>query len=117
MLPDYSPVLIALSRFIMFGFVSLPFIFVFRKELRKFTRADVAAAFKLPLIGNVIFYCLPTMCIRLAGAPLAGMLMALIPVLVAIASNFRYSQEGRALSWGVILPPLAVIFAGLVIAN
>ena len=117
MLPDYSPVLIALSRFIMFGFVSLPFIFVFRKELKKFTRADVMAAFKLPLIGNVIFYCLLAMCIRLAGAPLAGMLMALIPVLVAIASNFRYSQEGRALSWGVILPPLAVIFAGLVIAN
>lgn len=57
------------------------------------------------------------MCIWLAGAPLAGMLMALIPVPVAIASNFRYSQEGRALSWGVILAPLAVIFAGLVIAN
>lgn len=117
MLPEYSPVLIALSRFIMFGFVSLPFIWLYREDLKKFSRADTWEAFRLPFFGNVIFYCLLTMCIRLAGAPLAGMFMAIIPVLVAIASNWRYQQEGRALSWSVITPPLFVIFGGLVIAN
>ena len=115
--PEYNPVLVALSRFIAFGVISLPFLVVFRKELRAFSRADMWEAFKLPLFGNVLFYCLLTICIRMAGAPLAGMFMAVIPVLVAIASNVRYAGSESAVPWRMILPPLAVIFLGLVIAN
>ena len=117
MVPEYNPVLVALGRFIAFGIVSLPFMYFLRKDLKRFSKADIIEAFKYPLLGNVLFYGTLTICIRLAGAPLAGMFMALIPVLVAIASNFRYQKEGRALSWSVITPPLIVIFVGLVIAN
>ncbi len=53
----------------------------------------------------------------MSGAPLAGMFMAVIPVLVAIVANVRYQREGRGLSWGSITPPLVLIFFGLVIAN
>lgn len=115
--PEYNPVLVALSRFIAFGVISLPFLYVFRKELKAFSRADIWQAFKLPLFGNVLFYCLLTICIRLAGAPLAGMFMAVIPVLVAIASNIRYAGSDSAVPWSKILPPLAVIFLGLIVAN
>ena len=115
--PEYNPVLVALSRFIAFGVISLPFLAVFRRELKAFSRADVWEAFRLPLFGNVLFYCLLTICIRLAGAPLAGMFMAVIPVLVAIVSNVRCAGSKEAVPWRLILPPLAVIFLGLVIAN
>lgn len=115
--PDYNPVLVALSRFIAFGLISLPFLYVYRRELKRFTRTDVWQSFKLPLFGNVLFYCLLTVCIRLAGAPLAGMFMAVIPVLVAIGSNFRNAGSDAALPWAKILPPLCIIFVGLVIAN
>ena len=94
-----------------------PFLWVFRRELKAFTRADIWESFKLPLLGNVLFYCLLTICIRLAGAPLAGMFMAVIPVLVAIASNIRYAGSKSAVAWSKILPPLAVIFFGLIVAN
>ena len=117
LVPQYNPVLVALGRFISFGIVSLPCLWFLRHELKKFTRADIWEAFKLPFFGNVIFYSMLTICIRMAGAPLAGMFMAVIPVLVAIVSNVRYAKEGRAIPWSRILPPLAVIFAGLVIAN
>ncbi len=117
MVPDYNPVLVALSRYIAFGIVSLPFMYFLRKDLKRFTKADIIESFKLPLFGNVLFYITMAICIRMAGAPLAGMFMAIIPVMVAIASNFRYQKEGRALSWGVITPPLVVIFFGMVIAN
>lgn len=117
LVPSYNPVLVALGRFVAFGLVSLPFLWPLRRELAKFSRANVFEAFKLAFFGNVVFYCLLTICIRLAGAPLAGMLMAVIPVLVAVASNIRYQKEGRAVPWSRVLPPLAVIFAGLVIAN
>ncbi len=117
LLPQYNPVLIALSRFIAFGIVSLPCLYFFREELRAFKHCDIREAFRLPFFGNVIFYSLLTISIRLAGAPLAGMLMAVIPVLVAIASNIRYRKQGKALSWSRILPPLVIIFSGLVIAN
>ena len=115
--PEYNPVLVALSRFIAFGVISLPFLAVFRRELRDFSRADVWEAFRLPLFGNVLFYCLLTICIRMAGAPLAGMFMAVIPVLVAIASNVRCAGSDEAVPWRRILPPLAVILLGLVVAN
>lgn len=117
LLPEYNPVLIALGRFIAFGIVSLPCLYFLRTELKRFSRADIWESFRLPLFGNVLFYSLMTICIRLAGAPLAGMFMAVIPVLVAIGSNLIYKKEGRALSWSSITPPLVVIFAGLVIAN
>ena len=39
--PDYNPVLVALSRFIAFGLISLPFLYVYRRELKRFTRTDV----------------------------------------------------------------------------
>ena len=55
LLPEYNPVLIALGRFIAFGVVSLPCLLFFRQELRKFTRADVIEAFRLPFFGNVVF--------------------------------------------------------------
>lgn len=117
LVPQYNPVLVALGRFISFGIVSLPCLWFLRHELKKFSRADIWEAFRLPFFGNVVFYSMLTICIRLAGAPLAGMFMAVIPVLVAIVSNMRYAKEGRAISWGRILPPLAVIFIGLVVAN
>ena len=53
--PDYNPVLVALSRFIAFGLISLPFLYVYRRELKRFTRTDVWQSFKLPLFGNVLF--------------------------------------------------------------
>lgn len=117
LLPDYNPILFALGRFIAFGAISLPCLYFLRRDVARFSRADWWEAFKLPLFGNVLFYALLTLCIRLSGAPLAGMFMAVIPVLVAICANLRYAREGKALAWGAILPPLVVIFAGLVIAN
>ena len=45
------------------------------------------------------------------------MFMAVIPVLVAIASNIRYAGSDSAVPWSKILPPLAVIFLGLIVAN
>lgn len=115
--PEYHPVMVALGRFFVFGLISLPFLWMWRKQLKDFSRANIWRAFTLSFFGNVIFYSALTVSIRLAGAPLAGMLMATIPVLVALVSNWQYRKEGRALAWGVIMPPLVAIFAGLMIAN
>ncbi|MDO5532277.1 DMT family transporter [Sutterella sp.] len=115
--PEYSSVLVALSRFIAFGLISLPCLWIFRRELKAFSKPDVLEAFRLPLFGNVLFYALLTLCIRLAGAPLAGMFMAVIPVLVAISSNMRNAGSDAAVPWSKILPPLAIILLGLVMAN
>lgn len=117
MVPEYSAVLVALSRFMAFGVISLPFLWVFRREIKSFSWADIRQTFRLSLFGNVLFYCLLTVCIRLAGAPLAGMFMAVIPVLVAVVSNVRNRGTKYQIPWSRIIPPLVVIFAGLLIAN
>ena len=117
MVPEYNPILLALGRFVVYGLVSLPFLWIFRRELAKFTRRDFFDAFWMPMVGNIIFYALLTSSIRLSGAPLAGMLMATIPVLVAVVSNIRYAAHGRAAPWRRVVPPVMLIFGGLVFAN
>ena len=116
-LENYHPVLIALGRFIVFGSISIPFLLFLRHEITKFNRRDVTNAFLLPFFGNVIFYILITLCVRLSGAALAGMLMAVIPVTVAIAGNLRNHGHNTRVPWKYVTPPLFLIVIGLIIAN
>lgn len=115
--PSYNPVLFAMGRFIAFGLLSLPLLWFLRQELKAFSKADVLQAFLLPLFGNLGFYILLTISIRLSGAPLAGMLTSTIPVLVAIVANMRARKTGQTVPWKVIMPPLVIIIAGLILAN
>ncbi len=115
--PDYHPVLVALGRFLVFGAIAVPFILAHRDELKAFPIQQRKEAFYYAFFGNVLFYSCLTVCIRLAGAPLAGMFTAMIPVFVAMVANVKYTREGRGLAWSKIVPPLVLMFAGLIIAN
>ena len=83
MLPGYDPVVIATGRFIAFGLVTLPLWWAWRREFAHYSRQDWFTAAELGVLGNCVYYWCLTQCIQKAGAPFAGMCMALIPVLVA----------------------------------
>ncbi len=117
MLPAYDPVVIATGRFIAFGLVTLPLWRAWRSEFAQYTKRDWLTAGELGVIGNCVYYWCLTQCIQKAGAPLAGMCMALIPVLVAVIANLRDRKRGRSVAWRRLALPLAVLFAGLVLAN
>lgn len=116
-LPDYDPVIIATARYISFGLVAVPLMWMQRHEFAHYTLKDWGTACALGVLGNCVYYWLLLNCINMAGAPFAGMCMALIPVLVAVIANLRDKKRGRFVRWRSLIPALVLIFAGLVLAN
>ena len=116
-LPDYDPVYISAGRFVSFGAVALPLIYLEREELSHYTASDWWLVTKLGVIGNIVYYWSLATCIQYAGAPLAGMCMSVVPVSVAIIANIRDKKKNRSLAWGKLAPGLLLIVAGFVLAN
>lgn len=117
MLPQYDPMLIACGRFFVYGLVCLCLLPVQWKTLRTLTRNDWLTALRLVIFGHLVYYWCLASCVSFSGAPLAGMMMAWIPVLVAIIANARAKRDGEGLAWRKLLPPLGLLLAGMVIAN
>ncbi len=116
-LPDYDPVYISAGRFVSFGAIALPLIYIERKELSYYTASDWWLVTKLGVIGNIVYYWSLAACIQYAGAPLAGMCMSVVPVSVAIIANIRDKKKNRSLSWGKLVPGLSLIAFGFILAN
>ena len=114
-LPAYDPVSLAMARFAVFGFGSLCLLYPLRHSLARITLHDWFRAFCLSFFGNAVYYAFLTQGIRMAGVPTSGMLMALIPINVALISNRR--GNGVVLPWKKLLPALLLILLGLWIGN
>ena len=116
-LPDYDPVYITAGRFVSFGLVAVPLIWLERRELACYSAADWWYVAKLGVIGNIVYYWALASCIQYAGAPLAGMCMSVIPVSVAVIANWRDRKRHRALAWKKLAPGLALVVVGFALAN
>ena len=87
LLPEYSPATVAMARFTVYSIGSLVICYYCRKTLALLTASDWVKAFCLGFFGNAVYYVLLTKGVRLAGVPTSGMLMALIPLNVALLTN------------------------------
>ena len=116
-LPEYNPVMIASARFAVYGLACLAFVPFQIEELKKLTRSDWLFAMRLAFFGSLVYYWSLVMSVQLSGAPIAGMLMCWIPVLVAVVSNLRNKKRGVSVPWSKLSIPLALILSGMVIAN
>lgn len=116
-LPDYDPIYITAGRFVSFGLVAVPLIWLERYELACYSAADWWYVTKLGVIGNIVYYWTLASCIQYAGAPLAGMCMAVIPVSVAVIANWRDRKRHRALPWKKLAPGLVLVVVGFILAN
>ena len=115
-LPDYPPVIIASARFLVYGLTCLALIPIQKNELKRLTRSDWLTALKLAFFGSLVYYFCLVMSVKLSGAPICGMLMCWIPVLVAIVANGSASNDQR-LPWSRLVLPLALIVSGMLVAN
>lgn len=113
LLPDYPPTLLTFGRYFAFGLVTLPIAWWQRDALTRLTRADWWLAFRLSMVGNIIYYLALSAAIRLAGAPLPTLIIGTLPVVIAVCSNLG----DRQFSWARLLPSLLLIGAGLFCVN
>lgn len=114
---DYNSVSIAMCRFTFFGVGSFFFVKKYWPEIRQLSKRDWFDAFCLAFIGNAVYYIFLSQGIKFSGAPLAGMLMAFIPVLVALITNRKSAENSIVVPWSKLSIPLLMILVGLFIAN
>ncbi len=117
LLQDYDPFSISMARFTAFGFGSLIFLGKYLHHIQKLTKRDWLDAFLLAFLGNTVYYAFLSYGIQLAGAPLSGMLMALIPLTVALITNRPTETNRVVIPWRKLWPPMLALVAGLIIGN
>lgn len=90
-LVGYSPVEITAARFVAYGFVSAVML------LAAIARGLVAGigeraiwrqAFRLSLVGNLVYFGLLTLGVQHAGAPVAALVIGLLPVLIPVVAGW-----------------------------
>lgn len=111
-LPDYPGVMLSLGRYLAFGLIALIPGLIGRKHLLQLSRADWLTAFKLSLVGNLLYYATLANAIQLAGAAVPTLLIGTLPVIIAICANLS-SPSAQRLAWRRLLPSLGIIALGL----
>jgi drug/metabolite transporter (DMT)-like permease len=124
LLPQYPAVLLSFARYLAFGLIALPLAYLDRRRLGELTRADWLEALKLGAVGNVLYYALLAAAIQSSGTPLVAMVIGTLPVVIAIASNWREARIGRAggpaevhWPWKHLAPSLLLLAAGVAAVN
>ena len=117
LLPDYPAALLSFSRYLAFGLIALPLAWWDRARLAQLTRADWLEAFKLSMVGNLLYYLCLAAAIQRAGGPLPTMVIGTLPVVIAIVSNLRDARRDGRLRWTRLAPSLVCIAAGIALVN
>jgi drug/metabolite transporter (DMT)-like permease len=114
LLPEYPGLVLSFGRYIAFGVIALVPAVLDRRRLVVLSARDWRMAFALALVGNLLYYAALASAIQFAGAPLPAMLIGTLPIVIAVASNWRAPD---AIHWGQLLPSLLIISTGLLLVN
>ncbi len=117
LLPAYPALLLSCARYLAFGLIALPLAWLDRTRLFELTRKDWLEAFKLSVVGNLLYYLCLAAAIQRAGGPLPTMIIGTLPVVIAIASNLRDARRDGRLPWRRLAPSLLLIAAGIGCVN
>ena len=133
LLPDYPALLLSAARYLAFGLIALPLAWWDRAALAQLSRADWLEALKLSLVGNLLYYAFLAAAIQRAGGPLPTVIIGTLPVVIALATNWRDRRRAAAraeaapdqdsaspdtpLPWRRLAPSLLLLGAGIALVN
>jgi len=115
LLAGYPSLMLSFGRYTAFGLIALLPAYIQRSKMLRLTRHDWMMAFKLSLVGNIIYFAALATAIQLAGAPLPTLIIGTLPVVIAMCSNL--TQKNERIAWSKLLLPLMLILAGLMLVN
>lgn len=117
LVPDYPATLLSVGRYLAFGMIAVALAWHDRHRLKRLSRSDWLEAFRLTLVGNLLYYTCLSAAIQRTGAPVSTMLIGTLPVVMTITSNLLYGREEGRLSWAKLMPALVLIVIGLLCVN
>jgi drug/metabolite transporter (DMT)-like permease len=114
LLPDFSPLVLASGRYLMYGAVSLAVALpIARRLAAKLTRADLVALVKFALAGNLLYYTLLGAAVQRVGVAPSSLIVGILPVTVTLAGR----RDHGAINLRRLVGPLAMVLAGIVCIN
>ncbi|QYF92769.1 DMT family transporter [Massilia sp. PAMC28688] len=114
MLPAFSPVELALGRYIAYGAIALGLMLPrLGKLAARLGRSDYAALVRHAMAGNIVYYILLAMGVTLAGVSATSLIIGVLPIAVTLLGrNDQGAVHVRALAG-----PLLVVGAGIACIN
>ncbi len=113
LLPGWSAAAVTAGRYLAYGLVSLALLLFEGQAAWRLAREHWRAALAFAVAGNVGYYLLLVIGIQKIGAPVTDTVIGAIPVVVAVAGNWRVP----ALAWRQLILPAALSLAGLALIN
>ncbi len=113
-LAAFSPLEMALGRYTAYGAIALGLMAPRLASLaRRLGRADVAALLRHALAGNIVYYMLLAMGVKLAGVAPTSLIIGLLPIVVTLMGH----KDHGAVPLRQLALPLAVVCSGIACIN
>jgi drug/metabolite transporter (DMT)-like permease len=113
-LAEFSPVELALGRYLAYGLITLVLLMPRLKGLlSRLTGDDCRVLLRHALAGNIVYYLLLSTGVQLAGVAAASLIIGLLPLSVTLLGRRDHGALPlRQLAW-----PLALVVAGITCIN
>jgi drug/metabolite transporter (DMT)-like permease len=114
LLPAFTPVELALGRYIAYGAIALGLMLPRLRSLAaRLKRSDYAALVRHALAGNIVYYMLLALGVTLAGVSATSLIIGVLPIAVTLLGR----NDHGAVHLRALAPPLLVVAAGIACIN
>lgn len=114
LLPGFSPVELAVGRYVAYGAISLGLMLPgLAALLRRVSGQDCRALLRQALSGNIVYYIFLALGVQLAGVAPTSLIVGLVPVSVTLLGR----RDRGAVPLARLLAPLAVVAAAIACIN
>jgi drug/metabolite transporter (DMT)-like permease len=109
-LTAFTPLELACGRYIAYGLISAGLLFNrLPALLRRLDRADMLALLKHALAGNIVYYMLLAMGVKLAGVAATSLIIGVLPISVTLLGN----KDHGSVPLRQLALPLLLVAAGI----
>lgn len=114
LLPAHTPLELAVGRYTAYGAIALGLMLPRLRSLSaRLERSDYAALVRHALSGNIVYYVLLALGVKLAGVAPTSLIIGLLPIAVTLIGR----KDHGAVSLRALALPLMVVGAGIVCIN
>ena len=114
LLPAFSPLELALGHYTAYGVIAFALMLPrLRPLLRRLERSDHGALLRHALSGNIVYYVLLALDVKLAGVAPTSLIIGVLPIAITLMGR----KDHGAVALGRLALPLLVVGAGIVCIN
>lgn len=114
LLPAFSPLELAVGRYVAYGVMALGLVLPrLSSLLKRLTRSDYATLLRHALAGNIVYYMLLALGVKLAGVAPTSLIIGVLPISVTLMGR----KDHDAVPLGKLALPMLVVAAGIACIN